>query len=41
MIDKLRSAAQRVIDDPLVLWLVVGVLIVEGVVLVLYVIGVL
>jgi len=41
MIDKLRSVAQRAIDDPLVLWLVVGLLVAEGALLALYVTGVL
>ena len=41
MIDKLRSVAQRAIDDPLVLWLVVAVLVIEGVLLALYVLEVL
>ena len=41
MIDKLRSMAQRVLDDPLALWLVVAVLVVEGVLMALYVVGVL
>ena len=40
MIDKLRSIAQRAIDDDLFLWLVVAVLVVEGVLLALYVTGV-
>ena len=38
---KLRIIAQRAIDDPLVLWLVIGVLVAEGVLLALYVLGVL
>lgn len=38
---RLRMLAQRVIDDPLVLWLVAGVLVAEGVLLALYVVGVL
>ena len=38
---RLRSLAQRAIDDPLVLWLVVAVLVAEGVLLALYVLGVL
>jgi len=37
MRDKMRSIAQRVIDDPLIMWLVVGVLIAEGVLLFLYI----
>ena len=41
MIDKLRSVAQRAIDDPLVLWLVVAVLVAEGVLLAFYVLEVL
>lgn len=41
MINKLRSVAQRAIDDPLVLWLVVAVLVIEGALLALYVVGVL
>ena len=41
MINKLRSIAQRAIDDPLVLWVVVAVLVVEGALLALYVTGVL
>jgi hypothetical protein len=41
MLNKLRSAAQRVLDEPLVLWVVVGVLVVEGVLLALFVLGVL
>ena len=41
MIDKLRSVAQRAIDDPLGLWLVVAVLVIEGVLLALYVLEVL
>ena len=41
MINKLRSVAQRAIDDPLVLWVVVAVLVVEGALLALYVTGVL
>jgi hypothetical protein len=41
VIDKLRSIAQRAIDDPLVLWVVVAVLVIEGVLLALYVTGVL
>jgi hypothetical protein len=40
-IDKLRSIAQRAIDDPLMLWLVVAVLVGEGILLALYVLGVL
>lgn len=39
--NRLRDAAQRAIDDPLTMWLVVGVLVVEGVALALYVVGVL
>lgn len=31
---KLRTIAQRSVDDPLVLWLVVGVLVAKGVLLV-------
>ena len=41
MIDKLRSVAQQAIDDPLVMWLVVAVLVIEGVLLALYVLEVL
>ena len=41
MIDRLRSAAQRVIDDPLVLWLIVALLVVEGALLALCVLGML
>jgi hypothetical protein len=41
MINKLRNVAQRAIDDPLVLWVVVAVLVAEGVLLALYVTGVL
>ena len=41
MIDKLRIIAQRVLDDPLELWVVVGVLVAEGVLLALYVVEVL
>ena len=41
MINKLRSIAQRAIDDPLVLWVVVAVLVAEGALLALYVLGVL
>jgi hypothetical protein len=41
VIDKLRSIAQRAIDDALVMWLVVAVLVVEGVLLALYVLEVL
>ena len=38
---RLRSIAQRAIDDPLVLWLVVAVLVAEAVLLALYVLDVL
>jgi len=38
---KLRIVAQRAIDDPLVLWLVVGLLVADGVLLALFVTGVL
>jgi hypothetical protein len=41
VIDKLRKSSQRILDDPLVLWLVVGILIIEGVLLALYVLEVL
>ena len=38
---RLRMFAQRAIDDPLVLWLVVAVLVIEGALLALYVLEVL
>jgi len=41
MINKLRSAAQRLLDEPLVLWVIVAVLVAEGVLLALFVLGVL
>jgi hypothetical protein len=41
MLNKLRGMAQRAMDDPLVLWVVVAVLVAEGVLLALYVLGVL
>jgi hypothetical protein len=41
MINKLRSAAQRAIDDPLVLWLIVALLVVEGAMVALCVVGML
>lgn len=40
MINRLREVAQRAIDNPLVLWLVVAVLVGEGVLLALYVLKV-
>jgi hypothetical protein len=39
--NRLREMAQRAIDDPFVLWIVVGVLVVEGALLALYVLEVL
>ena len=39
--NRLREIAQHAIDDPLALWLVVAVLVAEGVLLALYVTGVL
>jgi len=38
---RLRNFTQRAMDDPLVLWVVVAVLIIEGVLISLYVTGVL
>lgn len=39
--NRLRKIAQRAIDDPLIMWLVVAVLIIEGALLALYITGVL